>query len=262
MCPYGRELFVEKAEIHFILEEFFNGLLGIADIVHVEQLHGRVGITAGQRQGDNSHAGKNSAYGIGDITGTVKGEFLVIGTGLFGRVADGLNELGMAAGAQAQTHEQLAVQQDGALLEGNGQLLAEIDIGNIAAGDGIQEQAVLAGVLIGRGGNALDGGLFDDIESSNNFAVDILGLEFLQGFDDNSAEGAAVSGAGADVITIGANGLQGGIGGRSGAGMDAEGLGFLTAANADINIALGDGLSLGDLLGGEEVARRGCRLRP
>ena len=46
MCPYGRELFVEKAEIHFILEEFFNGLLGIADIVHVEQLHGRVGITA------------------------------------------------------------------------------------------------------------------------------------------------------------------------------------------------------------------------
>ena len=117
----------------------------------------------------------------------------MIGTGLFGRVADGLNELGMAAGAQAQTREQLAVQQDGALLEGNGQLLAEIDIGNIAAGDGIQEQAVLAGVLIGRGGNALDGGLFDDIESSNNFAVDILGLELLQGFDDNSAEGAAVS---------------------------------------------------------------------
>lgn len=36
--------------------------------------------------------------------------------------------------------------------------------------------------------------------------------------------------------------------------MDADGLGFLTAANADINIALGDGLSLGDLLGGEEVA--------
>ena len=30
---------MEKAEIHFILEEFFNGLLGIADIVHVEQLH-------------------------------------------------------------------------------------------------------------------------------------------------------------------------------------------------------------------------------
>ena len=47
MCPYGRELFVEKAEIHFILEELFNGLLGIADIVHVEQLHGRVGITVG-----------------------------------------------------------------------------------------------------------------------------------------------------------------------------------------------------------------------
>lgn len=160
----------------------------------------------------------------------------------------------MAAGAQAQTHEQLAVQQDGALLEGNGQLLAEIDIGNIAAGDGIQEQAVLAGVLIGRGGNALDGGLFNDIEGRNDFAVDILGLEFLQGLDDNSAEGAAVSGAGADVIAIGANGLQGGIGDDLGAGMDAEGLGFLTAANADINIALGDGLSLGDLLGGEEVA--------
>ena len=73
MCPYGRELFVEKAEIHFILEEFFNGLLGIADIVHVEQLHGRVGITAGQRQGDNSHTGENGAYGIGDITSTIKG---------------------------------------------------------------------------------------------------------------------------------------------------------------------------------------------
>ena len=209
-------LFLEQFEVYLILQELFHCLLGVADVVHVEQLNRRVRITTGQRQGDNSHAGKNSAYGIGHIAGTVKGEFLVIGTGLFGRVADGLNELGMAAGAQAQTHEQLAVQQDGALLEGNGQLLAEIDIGNIAAGDGIQEQAVLAGVLIGRGGNALDGGLFDDIEGSNNFAVDILGLEFLQGLDDNSAEGAAVSGAGADVIAIGANGLQGGNQGRSG----------------------------------------------
>ena len=35
--------------------------------------------------------------------------------------------------------------------------------------------------------------------------------------------------------------------------MDPERFGFLTALNADINIALGDGLRLGNLLGGEEV---------
>lgn len=47
---------MEKAEIHFILEEFFNGLLGIADIVHVEQLHGRVGMIASRKKPSHTKA--------------------------------------------------------------------------------------------------------------------------------------------------------------------------------------------------------------
>lgn len=40
-------LFFQQFKIDLGLEELLNGLLGIADIVHVEQLHGRVGIRSG-----------------------------------------------------------------------------------------------------------------------------------------------------------------------------------------------------------------------